>query len=108
MPEGKETFNGIFQTFGSGNILFIEIIVPWILTGISFISFFECWRRDVITSSPDKNFFLAMFFGGFGFVESLEGSVMPFVKSPGFNYGYPQAIHFVESDPKGTQCPLKN
>ena len=57
------------------------------------------WR--VITAAPQQHLGVAVFGGGFGLVEALQGAIMAFVEAPVDGGGQPHAVHFVEGQPEG-------
>lgn len=98
VPAGKNAEKGVFQAFGGG-----EFIRPKPLTAGGAGT--EGWRPNVVTASPEFDLFLAELEGCLGFVESLQGAIVPFIQPPVSLDGNPHAIHFVEDEPPETECP---
>jgi hypothetical protein len=74
---------------------------------MSWIFLFEGGRTDVVASPPQLDLRLAELLGRLGFVQPLQGAVMPLVQSPIPVDGNPHQFHLVEQQPQGPYRTLQ-
>lgn len=60
-----------------------EVLIFRIMTREAGVIGSEGWGASGGGATPEMNLVLAVFFGGFGFIEALKGAVVTFVEMPG-------------------------
>ena len=75
---------------------------------MSWIVLFEGGRAGVVASPPQLDLRFAELLRRLGFVQPLQGAVMPLVQSPIPVDGDPHQIHLVEQDPQGPYRTLQH
>ena len=100
VPEGEEAGDGVFKALGERELGFGEFGIARVVAGIALVGFFEGWWRDVVAAAPDEDLLVAVFCGGFAFVQALESAVMAFVEAPVFFDGDPDKVEFLEDGPE--------
>ncbi len=63
---------------------------------IPFIVRFQCRRQHVKGPAPDLHLFLSVLCRGLGFVESLQGAVVPLIELPGLVHRKPAPVHLIQ------------
>ena len=105
VPERKEPVDGILEALGDREVF--EPGVAPVVARPALVGFFERRRRDVVAAAPDENLLVAVFGGGFGLVQTLEGAVMAFVEAPVFFDRDSDEVEFLEDGPEGVERALQ-
>ena len=81
--------------------VFLNLVLPWVI-------FFKSCGRDIITSSPDLNLSFTVLGSSLRFVQSLESTIMSFIKSPGSDNREVVASKLIGSNVVGLDSSSKN
>jgi len=108
IPVRHDTIKSSSERFGTRKGIWRKKFVALIMHGMSLITQFKLWGRDIVTTSPLEYFLFSMFLCSFDFVKSLEGTIVAFVKSPGFMVRYIKLTHFTSNVVVGLNGTLKD
>lgn len=84
MPKWKYSINCNFEGLCAWKSILRQPAVGWVKFGMPFIVIFQRWWWNIVASSPYQYLVLTMLLSSFGFVESLESTIMSLIKPPVF------------------------
>ena len=98
VPIGQNAGDGVFQAFTDRYFSRRNFAVATVVCRVVFACFVDGGRRHVEAAAPDVDLVVAVFGGGFGFVQSLQAAIVAFVQAPAFVFGYPQLVAVFEQE----------
>ena len=108
VPKRNDAVHGVFQAFSQRNVGRLEFGVAQVCAFAAWVLGFQCGRGGVVAAAPYQNLLIAKFFGGLGFVQTLQRAVMAFIEAPIVVNGQPLAVHGIQGVPQGVNGPLEN
>ena len=108
VPERKKALDGILEALGEGKLGLGNAGVAGIVSGPTLVGFFQWGWGDVVTAAPDEDLFVTKLRCGFGFIETLECSIMALVEAPVFFHWDPELVEFREDAPERVEGAFEN
>src|SRR5262245_47536439 len=107
-PIREKTVDGVFQTFGTRQLLVPEICVAPVLTWEAEVRWFKSRWPNVIAATPDLDLVLPVLCRRLCLIQSLQSSVMSLVKSPRSVHRNPHQIHLIEDNLQSANRPFEH
>ena len=107
-PERHDPRHGVLQAFCQRHLFWSQLGVARVTAFAALVVRRQGWWWYVVAAAPGQHLFVAKFFGRFGFVQTLQGTVMAFVQAPTVHHGQPSPVHLVEHMPERAGRPLQH
>jgi len=97
--QGKTRATVSLEAFGERELLLRQVLITRVLAGIARVRLFQRRRGNVVTAAPQLYLIRSILGCRFCFIEALQCTIVPFVKTPVALHGNPHAVHLVQRGP---------
>ena len=108
VPKWKKAIDSILEALGEGKLGLGNAGVAGIVSGPTLVGFLKRGWGDVVTAAPDEDLFVAKLGRCFGFIETLESSIMTLIEAPVFFHRDPELVEFRENAPERVESAFEN